>query len=385
MKYIIEKIGKRKRYVIGLGLAGKKMRVLHFYYGPPQAIRLLRFVQSDLDMGFQPVIFARKEYRHNFKNKLENLHLWIPGIKKVPIEYYEGNRQLSYLLPSIYDKIGLKSVFKKYRCDLVHAHDVGPAYYSYRFGLPTLYDDWEYHYEYFDYQPKVLVARPGQCMHALLLEVARKRVKKIVRNLLRNLSVLVTNEEVEFRYRELGATSIRWVPNVPLSYEREYAFAVNVAKRDKITTCYIGSMSEDERTVLRNTFGVRKLWSEHDIGNLLVFEGKNYVPHLDVLRKIRECHFNLLYWKPLHAHRYYLQNKAFLASVVGVPTIISSSLKATIRLLGEYALPVNSLEDIPKIIKTHNYSRKYRLTPAHLLEYYQSKIKAAYEEALRYD
>jgi hypothetical protein len=69
---------------------------------------------------------------------------------------------------------------------------------------------------------------------------------------------------------------------------------------------------------------------------------------------------------------------------VGVPTIISSSLKATVRLLGEYALPVHSLEDIPKIIKTYDYSKKYRLNPAHLWEYYQPKIKAAYEKASEY-
>lgn len=359
--------------------------MLHFYDGEgrAEAVRLQRSVQSDLDMGFQPVIFVRKKVRGVKKKLRRRPSPWIPGMKNVPVEYYKISYPLSYLFPIPYDQIGLKGVFKEYRCDFVHAHNLAAAYYSYRLGLPTLFNDWEYHYEYFDYQPKALGTGLRRAGSFSLRCIRRMRAKKIVRELIRNLPVIVTNDEVEFRYRELGAKSIWWVPNVPLSYERKYAFAVNVVKRDRITTCYVGTMSEDESSVIRNTSGVRKLWSEYNIGDLLVFEGKNFVPHLNVLRKLRECHFNLLYWKPLPVHRYYLQNKAFLASVVGVPTIISSSLKATIKLLGEYAIPVHSLEDVPKVIKNYDYSRKYRLNPAHIWKYYQPRIRAAYEGALR--
>jgi hypothetical protein len=336
-------------------------------------------------MGIQPAIFVKKEKRRVKKGLVKPPSPWIPEMKNIPVEYYAPSRQLSYLLPAIYDQIGLKKVFNKYRCDFVHAHNVACAYYSYRLGLLTLFDDWEYHYEYFDYHPpKTRITGARSAGSSFLSYVRRIRTKKIVRELLRKLPVIVTNDEVKFKYCELGAKSIWCVPNVPISYEKEYAFAVDVTKRDRITTCYIGAMPEDDTSVLRNTSGVRKLWSENDIGDLLVLEGENYVPHLETLRKLRECHFNLLYWKPLPIHRYYLQNKAFLASVVGVPTIISSSLKATIKLLDEYALPVDSLEDIPTIIKTYDYSKKYRLNPAHLWEYYQPKIKAAYEKASEY-
>lgn len=358
------------------------MRVLHFHddWGAG-ALRVQRFVQSELNMGMQPVILVKKEEYLIRKTGEKPPSPWIPDMKKVPVEYFEPNRSLSFLLPSFSDQIGLKKVFKKYRCDLVHAHGLVCAYYSYRTGLPTLFDDWEYFYEHYDYLPILLSMRVRPA--SFFSYIRKIRAKKIVSELLRNLPVIVTNYEVELRYRELGATSIWWIPNVPLSYEREYAFAVNVKKRDRITTCYIGSMSKDESSILRNTSGVRRLWSENDIGDLWVFEGKNRVPHLDVLRKLRECHFNLLYWKPLPVHRYFIQNKAFLASAVGIPTIISSSLKATIRLLGEYALPVHSLEDILKVIKTHNYSRKYCLDPAHIWEFYQPKIIAAYEKTLQ--
>jgi hypothetical protein len=114
------------------------------------------------------------------------------------------------------------------------------------------------------------------------------------------------------------------------------------------------------------------------IGNLYVFEGNRYCPHLDVLRKLREFHFNLLYWKPLLVHKYYLQNKAFLASVVGVPTIISSSLTATIDLLGKYALVVRSLEDIPAVIEKSKTYSAFTLDPNHLWESYESEIQEAY-------
>jgi hypothetical protein len=98
------------------------------------------------------------------------------------------------------------------------------------------------------------------------------------------------------------------------------------------------------------------------------------------LRLLRSFHFNLLFWKPIEVHKYYLQNKAFLASVVGVPTIVTSSLSATVNLLGEYALVVDQLEEIPTIIRNYDFSRKYSLREDHLWEFYESTIKKAYDK-----
>lgn len=346
-------------------------------------MRVQRFAQSELSLGIQPVIFVKSE-EHIIKQKLEKPpSLWIPEKRNVIIEYFEPNRQLSYLLPTIADPIGLKEIFDKYDCNFVHAHNAACAYFSYKAGLPTLFDDWEYQYEFFNYQPRTSVIRTRSVGTALLSYARRIRIKKIVLELIRNLPVIVTNDEVERRYRELGATSIWWIPNVPLSFERKYAFAVDVKKKERVTTCYVGAMSKDEKTILRNTSGIRSLWNENKIGDLLVLEGKNHVPHLEVMRRLRQCHLNLLYWQPLSIHRYFLQNKAFLASVVGVPTIISSTLKATIRLLGEYALPINSLNEIPKTIKTHDFAKKYHFSPAHIWEYYMPRIKDAYKAVLK--
>ena len=319
-------------------------------------------------MDIQPVVFCREGTKYERK-----LTPWIPGMEKVPVEHYPRCRRLAYLFPAFSYKVQLKKIFNKHECDLVHAHNLAAAYYSYRQGLPTVFDDWEYHFEYFDHGivPEGVASR-------FLCYVRRKRAKRLVLELIRNVPVIVTNAEVERRYRDLGATSIWWVPNVPLSFERKYAFAVDVEKREAITTCYIGNMTVDSKKKMRNTAGVRELWAKNDLGNLFVLEGENYLPHLEVLRVARECHFNLLFWKPLDVHKYYLQNKAFLASIVGVPTIISSSLKTTIELLGEYAIPVDTLKEIPEAIENH-LSKKYTLNPAHLWEYYGERIKDAYE------
>ena len=170
------------------------------------------------------------------------------------------------------------------------------------------------------------------------------------------------------------------IPNVPLRFERDYAFAVDVPKREKVSSCYIGKLTRDSHTVLRNTSGLVDLWQKHGLGDLYAFEGENYCSHLNVLRLLRSFHFNLLFWKPIEVHKYYLQNKAFLASVVGVPTIITSSLSATVNLLGEYALVVDQLEEIPTIIRNYDFSRKYSLREDHLWEFYESTIKKAYDK-----
>ncbi len=357
----------------------------------PAAIRVQRYLQSNINMGIRPIVLCRISSRKE-KTGYGASDIWLPNFDKSQTNYYKPSRLMSYLLPPLNDEIGLEKIYNKYKCDLVHAHSPETAYYSYKLGLPTIFDDWEYWLEHADYmweyplEPLLSrmkhVTKPRQIYYLALAFYKKKRIKKIVEELVQNIPLIVTNEELEQRYRELGASNIYSVPNVPMSYEREYALAVEKKKMDTITTCYIGNMTMDEKNFLRNTLGIRDLWNNQKIGKLYIFEGKNYVPHLEVLRKVRECHFNLLFWKPLPVHRFYLQNKAFLASVVGVPTIISSSLKATINLLGDFALPVNSLNEIPQIIKSHDYSREYSFNPAHLWEYHEAKIKAAYENVL---
>jgi len=218
-----------------------------------------------------------------------------------------------------------------------------------------------------EFQPQRLVGGLGKKM----------RAKRITEKMIKNVPTIVTNKNVKEEYLRLGAKKIAVVPNVPLKFERDYAFDINVKKRKTITTCYVGNIN-DEKWALRDMRGIKKLWRQHDLGNLFVFSGENYCTHLNVLRKIRECHFNLLYWKPFYFHKYYLQNKAFLASVVGVPTIISSSLTATIQLLGKYALIVNKLIEIPEIIKNYDFP-ELGLAPEHLWEHYEPAIKELYE------
>ncbi len=388
--------------------SSKQIRVLHLTTDIGASVRLQRYLQSNLDMGYLPTVLCTHAPQPKNKNAIGRYTFWIPGFDRISINNY-APIPLMYTLnrmcirPAFIDEIGLKETFRKYNCDLVHAHTPESAYYSYRLGLPTIFDDWEYWLEYFGYFKPVLIDSAKtrinhQMQHLfrgkqagmfvnyspIFYYLLKKRYEKIVLELIQNVPVIVTNKEVEKRYRELGASSIWSVPNVPLAFERNYAFAVDKEKRKKTTTCYCGDISSDEEIYLRNTRGVKELWQERNLGDLYVFEGKNFVSHLEVLRKMREFHFNLLFWKPLGIHRYYLQNKAFLASVVGIPTIISSSLKATIDLLGDYALPVNSLEEIPQMIETYNASKEYSLNPAHLWEYYEPQIEAAYEHAIDY-
>lgn len=374
------------------------IRVLHLTPESGVQVRLQRYLQSNLNTGISPVVLCRGTQQE--ASGLGMYTPWIPDYGRVLIKYYNPSNLLFYLSKVqagqvIFDWIGLKKIFKKFDCHVVHAHSPESAYYSYKLGLPTVFDDWEYWLNFFEYCKPVgsnplgerikRVFNGAQAYDSSVMRYFMQRhFRKIVEELVRIVPVIVTNSEVEQKYRELGASHIWIVPNVPLSYERNYALVVKKEKKPTITTCYVGNLSADEKMFLRNTSGVRRLWQEENIGDLYIFEGKNYAPHLDVLRKIRECHFNLLFWKPLDGHRYYLQNKAFLASVVGVPTIISSSLKATADLLGEYALRVNSLSEIPEVIKSHDFSKQYSLNPAHLWEKYEPRIKAAYEYTINH-
>ena len=78
----------------------------------------------------------------------------------VPVEFFHretflerfGTRALMYMIDkSFIDLLGLKRVFRKHCCDLVHAHSPEAAFYSYTQGLPTVYDDWEFFLHYYDY------------------------------------------------------------------------------------------------------------------------------------------------------------------------------------------------------------------------------------------
>ena len=373
------------------------MRVLHLTFEKGAAVRLQRYLQSNLDDGITPVVLCRAGGL-NVASNLGPYSLWFTDQEKVSFNYFSlsnFNYSLDRLGGSIYktDKIGLKNLFSKLNCQIVHAHSPESAYYSYKLGLPTLFDDWECWLDHYEYckpanpESTGLKFKPPSGLNAYNLSFLRnalqRRFKKIVLELIKHVPIIATNEEAAERYRNIGASDIWSVPNVPLTYERDYGLEVKRCKNKRVTTCYIGNLTADSKMFLRNTSGVRELWQTNDLGDLHVFEGENYLPHLELFRAVRNCHFNLLFWKPLAVHRYYLQNKAFLASVVGVPTIISSSLKATIDLLGDYALPVESLNEIPGVIKNYDYFKDLLLNPAHLWEYYVPQIRAAYDYTLK--
>jgi len=341
--------------------------VLHFYFGSSLACRLQRVIQSNIDMGFDCTLYVWSD--------AENDKFWVPGRDRVPVLYFKRDRRLAYLLPALNDFMGLKRIFKESKCDLIHAHNLECAFYAFQMGLPVVFDDWEFHWIYYQFASDVSFNRLG-----LPLRFYRNvAVKHNLRRMFDSVPFIVTNSAVAEEYKRLGVESVGVVPNVPLRFERDYAFASDVSKRRKVSTCYVGNLTKDSRTVLRNTSGIVDIWDKYQLGDLFVFEGENYCNHLDVLRSLRSFHFNLLYWKPVEVHKYYLQNKAFLASAVGVPTIVTSSLSATINLLGEYALVVNKLEDIPNIIRNYDFNRKYSLREDHLWEFYDSTIKKAYD------
>jgi hypothetical protein len=340
------------------------LNVLHFYYGSFIGSRLQRYLKNSIDRGIFPFLFTKETMRGNpyFVEK-----------EKVPKKTFKISRKLAYLLSIRNDSVGLKKVFKDFDCDIVHAHGLECSYYSYKMGLPTVMDDWEFYYKYYNFEPK-----QNPSIKSLALRFYRRRkAKSAVKELIKNVPVIVTNWNVQDFYENLGAKHVFVIPNVPLTVERDYAFKKEIDKVDTVTTAYIGNMTADNNTVLRNTSGISELWHKYDIGDLHIFEGENYVPHLDVLRILRKFHFNLLFWKPIPIHKYYLQNKAFLASVVGVPTIISDSLTATIDLLGEYALPVSRLEDIPEVIESYQ-ATDLPLYHEHLWEFYSSAMEKAY-------
>jgi len=343
-------------------------KVLHFYYGSALVCRLQRVLQSNLDMGFDCALYVWSD--------AENDKFWVPGGNEIPVRYFERDRRLAYLFPAINDFMHLKRIFKEFKCDLVHAHNLECAFYAFQMGLPVVFDDWEFHWIYYKFASDVSFNRLG-----LPLRFYRNiAVKSILRRMFDSVPFIVTNSAVAEEYERLGAEFVGVVPNVPLRFERDYAYAVVVPKRQKISTCYVGNLTKDSHTFLRNTSGLVDIWRKHHLGDLFVFEGENYCSHLDVLRSLRSFHFNLLYWRPVEVHKYYLQNKAFLASAVGVPTIVTSSLSATINLLGEYALVVNKLEDISNVIRNYDFSRKYSLREDHLWEFYDSVIKKAYDK-----
>ena len=324
-------------------------------------------MQSNLDMGFECAVYAWKD--------AESDEFWIPKADEVPISYFKRDRRLAYLIPALNDFLGLKRIFKEFKCDLVHAHNLECAFYAFKRGLPVVFDDYEFHWIYYKFAREVSFNRLS-----LPLRFYRNfAAKPILRRMFETVPFIVTNSIVAEEYKRLGVKYIGVVPNVPLRCERDYAFATDVPKRKKISSCYAGKLRRDSHMIMRNTSGLVELWQKHDLGDLYIFEGENHCNHLDVVRSIRSFHFNLLYWKPIEVHKYYLQNKAFLASAVGVPTIISSSLSATINLLGEYALVVDHLEDIPNIIKNYDYSKEYSLREDHFWEFYDSAIKKAYD------
>ena len=364
------------------------MKPLHFILGTVCNVRIQRHLQHSINKGENPVLLRRNGVEPpNCRHQV-----WIPDWDKVEVETYRRNRWADYMIPQRGDPLGIRKCFRDYGCDVVHAHNMEAAYYAVHSGLPVVFDDWEFYLKYLYYRPLIDVNNPTKHFHGLLecnpaglplKLLKRHRSTGVMEDLLKAVPVIVTNRCVKEAYEALGAHAF-FVPNVPLWLERVDALAEPVEKEPVTTTGYVGTITNDNRrNKLRNMEGIPELWRKHCLGKLVLFEGKNVVPHPQMLRRMARFHFNLLYWQPRSYHRYYLQNKAFLASAVGVPTIITSSLEDTVALLGEYALPVADMEEIPSVMQRWLESPgRLPVKPEQYWEHYSSEVEGAYRMAV---
>ena len=74
-------------------------------------------------MDLNPIVFVRAEHVGNGEK-------WIPDGNQVTVETFKRSRTVSYMLPVTHDRLGLKRVFRKHGCSLVHAHNLPCAYYA---------------------------------------------------------------------------------------------------------------------------------------------------------------------------------------------------------------------------------------------------------------
>lgn len=349
------------------------MKILHLISGKIGGTRIQRYIDNNYKNGFNPIILA--PVNSGVITNDPRTKIW----SKCRTFNYNFSGSFRNMFP--FSRINLKSVFEKEECDLVHAHSIETAIYSKKLGLPTVYDDCEFNLKYSELMRIQSFNYANLLKKALVNRLFIKRINAI-KELLKTIPIIVTNDEVKNYYKSMGARKIWTVPNVPVQREIDYALKCDFNKKARVvTTFYIGDMTVDNNRFLRCTQGVRELWYKERLGKLFVFEGLNMVPHLDIMGIIRRFHFNLLFWRPLNAHKYYLQNKAFLASAMGIPTIISSSLTSTIKLLRDHALIVNSLEEIPDAIKGFEYGKVLAHYDDHHFEFYEDRIVSAYEES----
>lgn len=368
-------------------MAKLNLKPLHFFYDGGYNVRVNRYLINSLDNNSRPAIYYPKMY-DIYTNKRASY--WGFDKEDIDLASYPKNRYVSNMITAKHDPIGLKKIFKELNCDIVHAHHLNSAFYSVNLGLPTVYDDWEFFLNYMRYLPLLFnywlnKKRPHRIvLHLFMRALDRYRNPHILKKIFKIAPVIVTNRFVKQEYKSLGAKTF-WVPNMPLKFEKDFVESKNIKKLEKLTTGYIGRFYNDNKyNALRNASEVVDLWRKENIGDLYVFEGKNTCTHLELLCKLKSFHFNLLYWKPKSFHRYYTQNKPFLAAILGIPTIITGTLIDTIDLLGEYALPVMSVQDIPLIMRSYLQNpRKLAINPTHFWEHYENNIFSAYEEALK--
>ena len=334
-------------------------------------MRLQRYLQSNLNNGVEPVVYLDSLFDWN--------NLWLPDLAKVKILTFEQHLLQLYRVPAWTDYLNLKKVFYENHCSLVHAHDPFSAYYSHVLGLPTIFDDWEH---WINNSKYIDISSSCKSFLSLLpVALANSRCGGVVKHLLKEVPTIVTNCNAQLDYERFSDNVVAVVPNVPLLFEREHTLKGTVEKPSVTTTSYVGCLAKDN-WALRDTSGIVRLWHDKELGKLNILGGEHFLPHLEMLRELLGSHFNLLYWKPMADHKFYLQNKAFLASVLGISTIISSSLTATIDLLGDYALPVDSLSDIPRVLETADRT-PLAFNPRHVWEFYESQIYQTYKEVSR--
>jgi glycosyltransferase involved in cell wall biosynthesis len=343
------------------------MKVLHVSHTCLPHWRVEKSAITGLNYGYR-VFFAgmsSPEFTNNSKIFEKSYTLTWPPIKD------RKELLVPYILlgkTSIWNlvKKQIKKILEELRPDIVHAHNLLSAKLISELDIPMIYNDHEYWSNFMKrkYESK-LINNNNNIFSNKIKNFLYNRIIKIwskwESDIVSKYPTIAVSKTIVNEMKHKYSKEVFLLPNFPL--KAETSISQSPIFHSDLNSVYSGN--DSELTVHRNITGLDRVFTENDIGQLILMGRMNFSSSKKVICKgllsrsemyneMAKCSIGLIPWKRYWSHKYFNPNKAFEYAHSGLHVLCTSSFSDVIETLNNNC---TTIEDYNDLVRQLSYFR----------------------------
>jgi hypothetical protein len=290
---------------------------------------------------------------------------------------------------------------EKVKPDVVHAHNIFSAELAREMALPMIFDD----HEYWSMMRKAeleagvsdLLRHPSRLLHQPVRKYGGWLWRRWESRVIPDAPVITVCEATAEEHSKRGGRHVFVVPNLPCEKEmREIAPPEN--KGPPLSAAAIGNdftapmRIRDSRYLLQifasGSYGHLTAIGDPSLQSRANVQAVKSMPHVEMLRRLSNCHIGIIGWKPHWFHKFCNPNKAYEYMAAGLIPVVPSTLTPVLSMCHDFAVTFSNYEELTLVLRdlssdlnkvNQSRAKIYSFSRAALVwELYENRILKAY-------